>query len=96
VTSALIIALAGEDASHSCCATDPAVWTVFCTLLRRPEQPEQYLVTPFLTHDGTASISMFATWERQKTMLEAKKRLNFYAEMSQLADNKCIMYIGTE
>jgi len=24
---------------------------------------------------------MFATWKRQKTMLEAKKRLNFDAEM---------------
>jgi len=52
-------------------------------------------VNGLLTHNGTAPISMFATWKRQKTMLEAKKRLNFDAEMLQLAHNKCIMYIGT-
>jgi len=34
-----------------------------------------------LTHNGTVPVSMFATWKRQKTMLEAKKRLNFDAEM---------------
>jgi len=38
---------------------------------------------------------MFATWERQKMMLEAKKRLNLDVEMSQLADNKCIVYTRT-
>ena len=29
-----------------------------------------------LIHNGSAPVFMFATWERQKKMLEAKKRLN--------------------
>jgi len=33
--------------------------------------------------------------ERQKMMLEAKKTLHLDAEMYQLADNKCVMNIGT-
>jgi len=30
---------------------------------------------------GTALISIFSTWEQQKTMLEAKERLNVDAEI---------------
>jgi len=36
---------------------------------------------------------MFATWKRQKTMLEAKMRLNFDAEVKQSACQK-ITYIA--
>jgi len=38
---------------------------------------------------------MFSTWEWQKMLLEANKRLSFDAEMQQSADNKCVMNIKT-